>query len=243
MTAQATESVEDEHEFAIGGPGGPLPIHVYDPTGEEGQPVFVFLHGGGWMLGDPDCYASLCTRLANRTGHLVCLGGLPPCARTPLPGGAPRRVPGYRVGHRPRRRYRRGSRENHRRQDLGRWKPLHRGRTARPGPRRPTDPPAGRALPGRRLSRPPRLRELPRTRDGLPTHALGIASTSPTSTFPNPSTTAIPTPSPSRRTTSPASRRRSSAARATTHCSTRPPNSSGDFGTPAFPSPTTDTRR
>lgn len=71
MTSQATESVEDEYEFAIDGPGGPLPIHVYDPTGEESQPVFVFLHGGGWVLGDPACYASLCTRLANRTGHLV----------------------------------------------------------------------------------------------------------------------------------------------------------------------------
>jgi acetyl esterase len=38
----------------IDGPAGPIPIRVYRPPtdGEETLPVVVFLHGGGWSVGD-----------------------------------------------------------------------------------------------------------------------------------------------------------------------------------------------
>jgi acetyl esterase len=41
----------------IDGPAGPIPIRIYrPPTHEETPPVVVFLHGGGWCVGDLDTY-------------------------------------------------------------------------------------------------------------------------------------------------------------------------------------------
>ncbi|OLP02443.1 lipase [Mycolicibacterium porcinum] len=43
---------------AIQGPAGPVPVRVYRPPTPEGTtlPVVVFIHGGGWALGDLDSY-------------------------------------------------------------------------------------------------------------------------------------------------------------------------------------------
>jgi acetyl esterase len=43
---------------AIDGPAGPIPIRVYrPPTETQAQaPVVLFFHGGGWCVGDLDCY-------------------------------------------------------------------------------------------------------------------------------------------------------------------------------------------
>ncbi len=43
---------------AIDGPSGPIPIRVYWPPahGDSTPPVVVFLHGGGWAVGDLDTY-------------------------------------------------------------------------------------------------------------------------------------------------------------------------------------------
>src|SRR5260370_15069091 len=45
-------------ERTIDGPAGPIPIRVYRPptVGEAALPVVVFLHGGGWSVGDLDTY-------------------------------------------------------------------------------------------------------------------------------------------------------------------------------------------
>jgi acetyl esterase/lipase len=42
----------------IDGPAGPIPIRIYRPPtdNEETPPVVVFLHGGGWCVGDLDTY-------------------------------------------------------------------------------------------------------------------------------------------------------------------------------------------
>jgi acetyl esterase/lipase len=42
----------------IDGPAGPIPIRIYRPPtdGEAALPVVVFLHGGGWCVGDLDTY-------------------------------------------------------------------------------------------------------------------------------------------------------------------------------------------
>jgi alpha/beta hydrolase fold len=42
----------------IDGPAGPIPIRMYWPptNGEAIPPVVVFLHGGGWSVGDLDTY-------------------------------------------------------------------------------------------------------------------------------------------------------------------------------------------
>lgn len=43
---------------AIDGPAGPIPVRVYWPPsqGQSDSPVVVFFHGGGWSVGDLDCY-------------------------------------------------------------------------------------------------------------------------------------------------------------------------------------------
>jgi acetyl esterase len=42
----------------IDGPAGPIPIRIYRPPtdSEEIPPVVIFLHGGGWCVGDLDTY-------------------------------------------------------------------------------------------------------------------------------------------------------------------------------------------
>lgn len=57
-------------DFAIPGPGGPIPARLYDAQETRGPgPVLLFLHGGGWVVGDIASYNSPCAELA-RLLHL-----------------------------------------------------------------------------------------------------------------------------------------------------------------------------
>jgi acetyl esterase len=49
--------------------GGPT-VRVHRPDGHSGATV-VYLHGGGWTLGDPDAYDGLTRRIADRVGAVV----------------------------------------------------------------------------------------------------------------------------------------------------------------------------
>jgi len=53
------------------GPGGSIPIRIYRPFGEEPFPVLIYLHGGGWVLGDIESSDSLCRTLTNAAGCIV----------------------------------------------------------------------------------------------------------------------------------------------------------------------------
>jgi acetyl esterase len=47
------------------GPGGDIPLRLYDAREErEAGPLFVFFHGGGFVLGDLDTHEPLCAELA-----------------------------------------------------------------------------------------------------------------------------------------------------------------------------------
>ncbi|GAA3941983.1 alpha/beta hydrolase [Actinomadura viridis] len=59
--AGAAEQVADVREVSAGG----VPARLYRPADEEGG-VFVWLHGGAWMIGDPGCYDAMLTAVANR---------------------------------------------------------------------------------------------------------------------------------------------------------------------------------
>ncbi|HZQ31072.1 MAG TPA: alpha/beta hydrolase fold domain-containing protein, partial [Mycobacterium sp.] len=43
---------------AVDGPGGPIPIRVYWPLGDDNEapPIVVFSHGGGFAIGDLDTH-------------------------------------------------------------------------------------------------------------------------------------------------------------------------------------------
>ncbi|WP_045522015.1 alpha/beta hydrolase [Neobacillus niacini] len=46
-------------------------VRIYTPIGEGPFPIFVYYHGGGWVLGDLETSDATCRMLANRTGRLV----------------------------------------------------------------------------------------------------------------------------------------------------------------------------
>jgi acetyl esterase len=55
------------------GPRGPIPLRVYTPvaSGSAALPAIIYFHGGGFVLGDLDCYDGLCRALANEAGCRV----------------------------------------------------------------------------------------------------------------------------------------------------------------------------
>lgn len=60
----------------IDGPGGPLALRQYraeerEATSPGPLPALLWLHGGGWMLGDLDTHDALCRRLSRQAGCAV----------------------------------------------------------------------------------------------------------------------------------------------------------------------------
>lgn len=65
--APAVESVEDEE---IPGPGGSIGIRMYRPSAKPTARIMLWLHGGGWCVGDLDLADIDCRRLS------ICLDAL-----------------------------------------------------------------------------------------------------------------------------------------------------------------------
>ncbi len=61
--------VAEIRELAVpGGDGGAVPIRLYRGAGTAADamlPALVFLHGGGWVIGDLDSHDGICRHLAN----------------------------------------------------------------------------------------------------------------------------------------------------------------------------------
>ena len=56
------------------GPGGPIPLRVYRPTGVAtgaALPSLVYYHGGGWVIGDLDTHDVQCRQTAAEAGIVV----------------------------------------------------------------------------------------------------------------------------------------------------------------------------
>lgn len=63
------EDVSERSDFFANGPAGQVPCRLYRPAGvlaHEDLPCFIFMHGGGWMLGSLESHDGLCCRLANQ---------------------------------------------------------------------------------------------------------------------------------------------------------------------------------
>jgi acetyl esterase len=61
-------SVEDR---GIPGPAGEIPIRVYTPEARVAQPIVVFFHGGGFVIGSLNSHDGLCRTLAGRVPAIV----------------------------------------------------------------------------------------------------------------------------------------------------------------------------
>ena len=56
----------------IPGPGGSIPIRIYQPEGEHGpKPVLVFFHGGGFVVGSIESHHGVCGALASKANAIV----------------------------------------------------------------------------------------------------------------------------------------------------------------------------
>jgi acetyl esterase len=65
ITSQPVESVRNVRDIEINGPGGPLPLRIYQPESMGSLPVLVYFHGGGFVLGDLDSHDNVCRALCN----------------------------------------------------------------------------------------------------------------------------------------------------------------------------------
>jgi len=64
--------------------GGPA-VRVYRPAAHRPSATVVYLHGGGWTLGDLDAYDGLTRRFADRTGAVVVSVGYRLAPEHPFP--------------------------------------------------------------------------------------------------------------------------------------------------------------
>ncbi len=60
-------------DHTLRGPGGPLLVRIYTPVAPAAQPrpMLVYLHGGGWVIGDLETHDAVCRRLCRDAGMLV----------------------------------------------------------------------------------------------------------------------------------------------------------------------------
>lgn len=61
-------------EHSVPGPLGPIAVRGYRPQGSAAHavlPVLVYLHGGGWTIGDLDTHDVLCRQLSNQSGCAI----------------------------------------------------------------------------------------------------------------------------------------------------------------------------
>lgn len=65
------EPVAKKEDRQIPGPHGPIPVRIYTPEGEGPFGVFVYYHGGGWVVGDIPSHEGVCCALANGAGCVV----------------------------------------------------------------------------------------------------------------------------------------------------------------------------
>ncbi|UDL90888.1 alpha/beta hydrolase [Mesorhizobium sp. PAMC28654] len=69
----AREPVTSLAERTIAGPGGSLPLRIYRGKGAPtaGAPALLYLHGGGWVIGNLDSHDEICRWFAKMAGCVV----------------------------------------------------------------------------------------------------------------------------------------------------------------------------
>ena len=65
------EPVDDVTTRMIPGPDGDITVRIYRNSGADPQPVLVWYHGGGWVIGDLESADPTSRKLANRSGAVV----------------------------------------------------------------------------------------------------------------------------------------------------------------------------
>ncbi|MEO9221488.1 MAG: alpha/beta hydrolase fold domain-containing protein, partial [Mycobacteriaceae bacterium] len=74
QVAADPEPMASVENIEIDGPGGPLPLRVYQPLDAStagARPAVVFAHGGGFVFCDLDTHDELCRAMSNAVGAVV----------------------------------------------------------------------------------------------------------------------------------------------------------------------------
>ena len=75
-------------DVVLPGPGGRLPVRFYRPEGVVGDvPTVVYLHGGGWVIGDLESHDGVCRALCARSRCLVAAVDYCLAPEHPFPAG------------------------------------------------------------------------------------------------------------------------------------------------------------
>jgi acetyl esterase len=65
------EQLWQVRDVEVPGPGGALPLRLYRPGPEGGRALLVYLHGGGWVMGDLVMHDATCRALARAADCVV----------------------------------------------------------------------------------------------------------------------------------------------------------------------------
>ena len=71
LSAKEKIQVGAVSDLTIQGAHGEVPIRIYTPAIEGPHPVFVYYHGGGWVLGDLDRFDDICRRVTKSSNCAV----------------------------------------------------------------------------------------------------------------------------------------------------------------------------
>ncbi len=70
LQKRAIEIAKTE-DMIISGPAGALTVRLYHPSQEENLPVFIYYHGGGWVMGNFETHDTICRAYAKKAGVIV----------------------------------------------------------------------------------------------------------------------------------------------------------------------------
>jgi acetyl esterase len=71
----------------IAGPAGPIRTRLYYPKSQGPLPIILFIHGGGFVVGDPEMTDGICKTLAATAGALVVSPDYRLAPEAPFPAG------------------------------------------------------------------------------------------------------------------------------------------------------------
>lgn len=85
-------------ELELPGPAGAIAARFYEPSGIgiEQRPLVVYLHGGGWVIGDLDTHDSVCRFIAANAGVTVLSVGYRLAPEHPFPAAVEDALAGFR---------------------------------------------------------------------------------------------------------------------------------------------------